>query len=376
LNSKHIVLVANTTWNIFNFRLNLIQKFLSEGFEVSVVAPIDEYIEYKERYPKVKHYNLHYLKRTGINPIFDILFCLELIRRYRLLKPDIVIHFTNKPNIYGGIAAIITKTKSIATITGLGYAFIHKGIVNKLLISLYKITAKFHQKFIFENIDDRSLFEKLNIINSNQGLSVKGCGVDINYFYPRPKLENERGDSIKFAFIARLLWDKGIREYFEAAKLIKKKFPKTLFYIAGEMDDKNPTTITKENLVDWIESNTIHYSGFQKDVRNLLGSVDCVVLPSYREAIPRTLTEAMAMGLPIITTDVPGCREAVDDGQNGFIVKPKSVDSLFLAMEKFLNLSSEKKIMLGENGRKKAEKEFDDRKIADYIFITVQNILN
>lgn len=370
---KHIVLVANTTWNIFNFRLNLIQKFLSEGFEVSVVAPIDEYIEYKERYPKVKHYNLHYLKRTGINPIFDILFCLELIRRYRLLKPDIVIHFTNKPNIYGGIASGLTFSKSIAVVTGLGYAFIHSGFVNYFTKLLYRFSANFHRKIIFENQEDKLLFENLRIVNSSSSIAVKGCGVDTSFYKP---IETVISNKTIFTFVGRLLNDKGIREFVAAAKEIKANFQQVEFWIIGELDTENPATIEKENLVRWIDEGIIQYHGFQRDVRPLMAASDCIVLPSYREGNPRTITEAMSMGKAVITTNIGGCRENVEDGVNGYLVKIKDNESLSQALRKFLNLTPLEKKKMGELGRLKAIKEFDSQLIAQEYLGVVNNVLN
>ena len=154
--------------------------------DVVVIAPVDEYITYKEKYPSVRHYNLRLLDRDSTNPIKDILLVLELVRRYKQIKPDIILHFTNKPNIYGGIAAKITGSKSIAVVTGLGYAFINKGYVRKVMTWLYQFSSRFHQKFIFENIEDRELFEKLNIVGGEKAISVKGCGVDTTWYHPYP----------------------------------------------------------------------------------------------------------------------------------------------------------------------------------------------
>ena len=157
---KTIALVANSTWNIHNFRLNLLDKFIGEGHDVIVIAPVDQYIEYKEKYPAVKHVALRSLDRDSTNPLKDLVLITELTRKYKRLKPDLVIHFTNKPNIYGAIAARRAKIDSIAIVTGLGYAFIHNGFIKSVTTALYKYTSKYHKKFIFENIEDRELFEK------------------------------------------------------------------------------------------------------------------------------------------------------------------------------------------------------------------------
>lgn len=331
-----------------------------------VIAPVDEYITYKEKYQSVRHYNLRLLDRDSTNPIKDILLVLELVRRYKQIKPDIILHFTNKPNIYGGIAAKITGSKSIAVVTGLGYAFINKGYVRKVMTWLYQFSSRFHQKFIFENIEDRELFAQLGIVSGDKAISVKGCGVDTTWYHPYPNGQL-KGKTI-FTFIGRLLYDKGIREFVEAAKLIKKQRKDVEFWIVGELDAENPATIDKDDLVRWVEEDVVYYHGFIKDVRNIIAESDCIVLPSYREAIPRTITEGMSMAKPVITTDTAGCREAVEIGVNGYLVKLKDVNSLVQTFENFLNLSYSDKIRMGDAGRLKAINEFDDKMIAENIF--------
>lgn len=334
--------------------------------DVVVIAPVDEYITYKEKYPSVRHYNLRLLDRDSTNPIKDILLVLELVRRYKQIKPDIILHFTNKPNIYGGIAAKITGSKSIAVVTGLGYAFINKGYVRRVMTWLYQFSSRFHQKFIFENIEDRELFAQLGIVSGDKAISVKGCGVDTTWYHPYPNGQL-KGKTI-FTFIGRLLYDKGIREFVEAARLIKKQRKDVEFWIVGELDAENPATIDKDDLVRWVEEDVVYYHGFIKDVRNIIAESDCIVLPSYREAIPRTITEGMSMAKPVITTDTAGCREAVEIGVNGYLVKLKDVNSLVQTFENFLNLSYSDKIRMGDAGRLKAINEFDDKMIAENIF--------
>lgn len=362
----HVVLVANSTWNIYNFRLNVINCFLKNNYQVTVVAPIDEYLEYKEKYPDIEHFGLKSMDRDGTNPFKDILLTLELIRRYRKLKPDLLIHYTNKMNIYGAIAARMNRIKSIAIVTGLGYPFIRKGWLRSMTTFLYKSTARFHDKFIFENIEDRELFEKLNVIPIGKGESIKGCGVDLTYF--RPQVNNRKSDTIVFTFVGRLLYDKGIKEFVQAAKRIKSKHENIEFWVVGDLDSDNPATVNKVELGNWVNQKLVNYFGFQRDVRPFLKDSNCIVLPSYREAIPRTITEGMAMAKPVITTDVAGCREAVDEGKNGFLVDVRNVDSLVNAMERFILLTPEEKESFGKNGLKKAQEEFDDKNIAKQIY--------
>jgi len=342
--------------------------------DVVVIAPVDEYITYKEKYPSVRHYNLRLLDRDSTNPIKDILLVLELVRRYKQIKPDIILHFTNKPNIYGGIAAKITGSKSIAVVTGLGYAFINKGYVRKVMTWLYQFSSRFHQKFIFENIEDRELFEKLNIVGGEKAISVKGCGVDTTWYHPYPNGQL-KGKTI-FTFIGRLLYDKGIREFVEAARLIKKQRKDVEFWIVGELDAENPATIDKDDLVRWVEEDVVYYHGFIKDVRNIIAESDCIVLPSYREGLPRIVIEGMSMAKPVITTKTAGCSETVDEGINGYLVDIKSVSALANAVNQFLTQTHEQQLTMGLAGRKMAVNEFDDKKIAIRIHEIIGKIIH
>lgn len=373
-NIKTIALVANSTWNIYNFRLNLIDKFIAEGMDVVVIAPVDEYLTYKEKYPKVRHYGLRFLDRDSTNPVKDFLLLLELVRKYKIIKPDVLLHFTNKPNIYGGIAAKLVGIKSIAVVTGLGYAFINKGFVRAAMTWLYKFSARFHHMFIFENIEDRELFQDLGIVTKDKAISVKGCGVNIDYFHPYPN--GRIKEKTIFTFIGRLLYDKGIREFVEAARQLKQVRKDVEFWIVGELDAENPATIDKDDLIKWVEEDIIYYHGFVKDVRPIIADSDCIVLPSYREAIPRTITEGMAMGKPVITTDTAGCREAVEQGANGYLVKIKDENDLLLAFNAFINLSYQEKELMGSIGRAKAMREFDDKKISEDIFRLIDKVLD
>lgn len=370
---KKIALVANTTWNIYNFRLNLIDKFISEGYQVIVIAPVDEYINYLEKYPKVLHFDLKFLQRDGTNPIKDAFLCLELIKKYREIKPDIILHFTNKPNIYGSIAAKINNITAISVITGLGYPFIHGGLIKYIITFLYKISGKYNSKFIFENIEDRELFETLKIVKKNNSISIKGCGVNTEWF--KPQICENQTNKIIFTFIGRLLYDKGIREFVEAAKEVKQKRTDVTFWIVGEIDKENPATIDKNELIRWVEEDIVHYHGFVKDIRPIISKSDCIVLPSYREAIARTITEGMSMGKPVITSQTAGCREAVEHGVNGFLVDIKNSKKLADTFFDFLHLDKSQKDTMGLEGRKKACEEFDDAKIADQVYEIVYEIL-
>lgn len=372
--SKHIALVANTTWNIYNFRLNIIDKLLAEGHQVTVFAPIDEYLKYKEYYPKVKHIGIRSLSRYGINPFRDFLLILELIRKYKKTKPDLILHYTNKPNIYGAFAAKAAGIPSIATITGLGYAFIHEGSISKITNLLYRYSAKMHKRLIFQNSRDKSLFIENNFVKTENAILIKGSGVDTQFYVP-----SENGVDLKkttFAFIGRLLYDKGIIEFVQAAKATKEKHPTARFWVMGELDEDNPSSINKEDLNRWIDEKTIEYRGYERDIRPILKKTDCVVLPSYREGLPRTILEGLAMGKPVITTLTAGCEETVDQGVNGYLVPVKSATELVSAFNQFIKLSREEQIKMGAAGRLRAEKEFDSKHIANKFYATILPLLD
>ncbi len=368
-----IALVANSTWNIYNFRLNVLKKLLAEGHEIIVIAPVDAYIEYMEKYPQVQHIALRSLGRDSKNPLRDLVLIEEFRRKFKRLKPDLIITYTHKPNIYGGIAARIVGIPTVAMVTGLGYAFLHNGIINRITKALYRLSSKHHSKVIFENIDDRLMFVEQGLITKEQGVSIKGCGVDINHFAPRPN--GELREKTVFTFIGRLLYDKGIVEFVEAAKAIKAKHKNVEFWVIGELDAQNPSMVNNEDLLHWIETNIIDYHGFIRDVRPFIQKSDCIVLPSYREAIPRTITEAMAMAKPVITTDTAGCRESVEVGKNGFLATVRDAISLTDKIDQFLQLSHDDHVKMGQYGRQKAEREFDDRKIANDIYQIIRPFL-
>ena len=360
--NKRIAIVANTTWNIYNFRLNLIRKLLDEGWGVSVIAPLDEFIEYKEKYPEVDHIALNSLERDGKNPFRDLALVWELRTIYKKLNPDIILHYTHKPNIYGGIAAKSLGIDSMAVITGLGYAFIHEGATQRITRSLYRLVSKWHKRIIFENEDDRDLFIESEIITQQKAIAVNGCGVDTAIFLPYPN--GKVKTKTVFTFIGRLLYDKGIVEFIEAAESIKAQVDKVEFWVVGELDDKNPSMIDKNKLLSWIDDEIIIYHGFVRDVRPIIAKSDCIVLPSYREGMPRIVLEGMSMAKPIITTRTAGCRQTIEPGVNGYLVDVRNSVELAEAMKTFLELGPDQIHEMGDKGREMAIRDFNSEKIA------------
>jgi glycosyltransferase involved in cell wall biosynthesis len=373
--SKKIAIVTNSTWNIYNFRMPLVRALENQGHQVVVIAPLDEHIVYLNQLSYTTHHPIKHLSRKGLNPFNEVRLLLEFLRIFRKEKPDLVINYTIKPNIYGNLAATNMGIPSICVVTGLGYTFIHNGITNQISQKLYKYSFKKATKVIFENEDDCALFIKDKLCTLEQGIAMKGCGVDTNYFKPNaPKLKKQ--EQKIFTFIGRLLYDKGVQEFVKAARLVKQEFPEAIFWIAGELDNDNPAAIPEEILSQWIENEHVTYIGHVQDIRPVIKNSDIIVLPSYREGMPRVILEALAMAKPVITTHTAGCRETVEDGKNGFLVPIKNVPELVKTMHKCCDLSHERLLAMGQQSRNKALLEFDEQIIINSFMEIINEILH
>jgi glycosyltransferase involved in cell wall biosynthesis len=365
--SPVILLVGSYALSLINFRGALLDRFKSLGYEVHVAAPnLNEHADIVQAL-LLKDVIAHDipLKRTGTSIFFDCITLSALIILLIKIKPTHFLSYTIKPIIYGSLAAWIARVPNrFAMITGVGYAFQQSTGKYSLLFSLvkklYKLALSVNNKVFFQNPDDEMLFDSYGLIDNVETSQINGSGVDIDHFGVINLPEN-----INFLMIGRLLSDKGVREYVEAAKVVNKKFPATVFKLVGWIDD-NPNAITAEELQSWIASGVIKYLGRLDDVRPAIASSTVFVLPSYREGTPRTVLEAMAMGRPIITTDVPGCRETVKNNQNGYLVQVKSVKKLSLAMLKFLNNPTLCEVM-GKRSRSMVVSKYDVHKVNDDI---------
>lgn len=365
LKQSKIIIVGNSLSSVLCFRLNLITALQDRGLEVHLAIP--DFNSNKDAVRlfgrmKVRVHEIP-LSRTGGNPVHEIKLLLALRSIMRTVRPEVVLGYTIKPAIYASIAAKIAGVPRIyALITGLGYSFIDSGdikrkVLKKIVSMMYFVSMKCVTKVIFQNHDDEELFRARGILPTNKpSLVVNGSGVDIDEFAISPLPGN-----VSFLLIARLLGDKGVREYVSSARVVKEKYPESTFRLVGEIDE-NPDSISKTELNNWVKEGTITYLGQLGDVRPAISKSSVFVLPSYREGIPRTVLEAMSMGRPIITTDAPGCRETVQDGQNGFLVPVKSVSELASCMLKFLDDPSIIEAM-GEHSRRIAERKYDVHKV-------------
>lgn len=362
------LVIASYPGSILKFRGSLIEAIKSKGFEIHIAAP--EFDNYPEEVKALKSlgYILHDIpmQRTGTNPLKDAAALSSLYLIMKKIKPSHVMGYTIKPVIYGTLAAWAAKVPNrYALITGLGYAFQQveetgkRSKLQKLIHGLYKQALSRSTKVFFQNPDDLNLFKQLKLISSSMPTAVvNGSGVDIaEYEVTSLPMTTDNTPELKFLLIARLLGDKGVREYAKAAKVIKAKYRHTQFDLVGWIDD-NPDSIAQQELDQWIEQGTLNSWGKLADVKPAIAASSIYVLPSYREGTPRTVLEAMAMGRPIITTDAPGCRETVTNGVNGFLVPVKSVDGLVEAMEKFI-LDPSLIETMGKASRQLAETKFD-----------------
>jgi glycosyltransferase involved in cell wall biosynthesis len=357
--TRSVLVIASFPESLVTFRGELISKLLDKGCVVHVAAPGLTADKETEETLRLKGCIIHNvpMRRTGMNPLMDFVTFLSIYRLARKTKVDITLAYTIKPVVYGCLAAWLAKVpKRYALITGLGYAFNQGGrqsIAQRIGRWLYRVSLARASGVIFQNQDDRKLFRSEGIIMPSTPTSVVGgSGVDTSHFSFVPGTH-----SAGFLLIARLLGAKGVREYAQAAKKLRKRWPEAHFRLIGWIDP-GPDAILQKELDDWVDSGTLDFLGRQRDVRPYLAESAVYVLPSYREGLPRTVLEAMSVGRPVITSDAPGCRETIEHGVSGYLVPVGSVDSLVKAMEFYL-LNPDRALEMGLNARRRVELYFE-----------------
>ena len=353
---KKILILANKDITLLYFRKELIEKLVAEKNEVIVCFPksdkVNEFVNMGCKFIDIK------MDRRGTNPIKDMGIIFNYLKILKETKPDIVLTFTIKPNLYGGFACRIRKIPYIANITGLGTALQNEGLLQKLTIFLYHIAFKKIKCCFMQNEDNMKFFEKHKIADGKRKL-LPGSGVNLEKYklleYPK---EN---DDLEFLFIGRIMKEKGIDLYIETAKYIKSKYKNTKFHVIGYCEQDYEGI-----LEDLQKEEIIIYHGKQDNMIPFYKLSCCTIHPTYYpEGMSNVLLESAASGRPVITTDKPGCREIVDEGVTGFIVKPQDIESLKIAVEKFINMPYEEKVNMGLTGRRKVEKEFDRNIVID-----------
>lgn len=361
---RRILFLVNHDIVIYNFRLEIVERLLEDGYDVHVSSP------FGERIPELIDLGCHFheieINRHGKNPIEEINLIKVYKQLLRTVQPDIILGFTIKPNIYGAIAAKKFNIPFIANITGLGTAVEYKSWKQPIFINLYKFAFKKIYKVYFQNTANRDFFLNHNIVKEHYSL-IPGSGVNLDRFSERPYPKKEL---VKFAFISRIMQEKGIDQFIDTATYIREKYQNTEFHIYGFCEQAY-----EERLKNLQDEGIVYFHGMTKDVAGALENTSCLLHPSYYpEGLSNVLLEACAIGRPIITTNRPGCKEVIDDGVNGYLVEEKNSKDLIEKVEKFLHLTQEEKENLGHNARLKVEREFDRQIIVEQYMKDIKSI--
>jgi glycosyltransferase involved in cell wall biosynthesis len=356
--TKTVAIGYNTSHYVWLFRRNLIRALLEEGFDVVILAPEDDYTA-RLVDMGVSHIDLP--MRMNKNPVSDYLLYRRFVDAMRQADPDVYLGYTIKPNIYGSLAAHRLGIPTINNIAGLGTVFLSDNLVTWIVKTLYRAALKRAAMVFFQNPDDCRLFTTNGVIRHDRYDLLPGSGVDLSKFAFSPLPEEAGTAPLRFLQIGRLLWDKGVGEFVEAAQKIHVAHPDVRFCLLGGLDIDNPAAIPRRQIEDWVREGHVEYIGYSDNVVQEIAASDCIVLPSaYPEGTPRTLLEGAAVGRPIITTDAPGCRETVDDGETGYLCRLRDAADLQEKIERMIALSPQARSAMGRAGRAKMEREYDE----------------
>ncbi len=359
---KTVVIATNSGWNVLNFRKPLVEALSAAGWRVVALAPEDGTAAAVEalgaEFVPIR------IDNSGTSILRDGRLLLDYVAVFRALRPQAFLGFTVKPNIYGSLAARLTGTRVINNISGLGTAFLRAGPLNWLVSRLYRLALRASHRVFFQNGHDLELFVSKGLVQPEQARRIPGSGIDLDLFRPQSKPAGKQ-QGFRFLFVGRLLRDKGLGEYVEAARLVRARMPDVEFAILGFAGSDNRSAVPISDVERWQSEGLVTYLGETDDVRPTLAAADCIVLPSYREGLPRTLLEASAMARPMVATNVPGCRDIVIDGKTGFLCDPRSPQSLADAMEKMAGLDEAERTKMGARARRKVEQEFDQSLVVD-----------
>ena len=358
----HIVLTGNTSFKIANFRAGLIRALIADGHALTVLAPTDEYSQ-KLNEMGCRFVPLH-MDRNGTNPLSEARLLTSMYRHLKQLRPDFVLSYTIKNNIYAGLACNRLSVPFAPNVTGLGPAFSDEGALNRLVRNLYRFAFRKARRVFFQNTHDRAVFLDAGLVSEDRSELLPGSGVDLNEFSFSPLPDDH--DAVRFLLVARMLKDKGVGYFAEAARAVKAEHPNAKFQLLGPLDPDSKTAISKGEIEAWVSEGIVDYLGSASDVRPALRLAHCVVLPSfYHEGTPRSLLEAAAMGRPLISTNMPGCRDVLISGTSGFLVQPKQTEDLAKAMMQFIALSPSDRQAMGQASRLLMEEKYDERFVID-----------
>ena len=350
----HIVMTVNAAWNIANFRMPLVKALLADGHRVTVLAPADDAVVQLTD-AGCEFVDLA-MDKKGLNPVRDAGLFARMRRHFKALEPDLVLSFTIKNNIFGALAAKSLGLPFIPNVTGLGTAFLSGGVLLTVAKMLYIAAYRNLPVVFFQNGDDRDLFLSMKLVREEQARLLPGSGIDLAAFTPMPYPDDANG--IRLLMIGRVIRDKGVLEYVEAARILKNKRPDLRFQLLGAIGFANRTSIDAEEVDRWQAEGLIDYLGTTDDVRGPIANAHCIVLPSYREGAPRTLIEGAALARPAIATNVPGCNAVVSDGETGILCAVRDAEDLAARIEQFADLDHDQRAAIGLAARRKMEREY------------------
>lgn len=356
-----VLLTVNAAWNIWNFRRDLVASLVGDGHAVTILAPPDDTVPLLEalgaRFVPLP------MKPDGLGPLEGLRLVMEMGRAIRRIAPDLVLSYTIKNNVAAGIATARQGVAFVPNVTGLGTAFLSGGVMQRVARGLCRVAFRRALAVFFQNPDDREQFIRGGLVRDSVARVIPGSGVDLQHFQEAPPSSSE--EAPLFLMVSRLAADKGAREFADAARAVKGRHPQARFVILGDPHPSNRTAIPGSELDAWLRDGIIEHQDPVGDVRPVLASAHCVVLPSYREGLPRALLEAAAMGRPVITTDVPGCREVLQDRRSGFLCDVRSASSLGEAIERFLGLGADERAAMGAAGRRLVEDRFSVERVVE-----------
>ena len=364
-----LMLMGNDVPTVLNLRMNLIRALQDAGYRVGVAAPPMDASKQLEA-AGVAFYPVRMLP-TGMRPTADAALFWQYLRLLRSERPAAILGFTVKPNVYGSLAARLCGIPVLNNITGLGTAFISKGPLESLVTALYRPALRKSEAVFFHNDDDRDLFVGRGIVRSKQAIVIPGSGIDLSRFKPEPL--PGRVDAPVFLLIGRLIDEKGVHEFVDAAARLKADWPNARFQLLGDFAT-GPRAVRREELEGWVAAGTVEYLGSSPDVRPFIARADCLVLPSYREGLPRSLLEGAAMARALVATDAPGCRNLVEPGVTGFLCDVRSGPSLARAMESFLRLTRQQRAEMGKRARQMVEERFSDERVNEAYLKVLQSM--
>ena len=365
-----IAIVINTSWNIYNFRMGLIRALQKKGHQIYAIAPPDDYSDYLVA-GGCQYWPIQ-MDNSGNHPIRDIILWVKLYQAYKNIQPDLILHYTIKPNIYGSLAARLLGIKMINNVSGLGTVFIQKGWVTTIAKYMYRWAFRFPQKIFFQNRDDCDMFINQKLVRPEKAEIIPGSGINTRKYEPSPELVDR---PFTFLLISRLLIEKGIVEYTEAIGILLKKHIDARFWLLGATEFEHKRGIKAVDLEKWENDGILQYLGAVVDVRPIIEQADCVVLPSYREGLPKSLLEAASMEKPLIASDVPGCKEVVMDQINGLLCRVKDPDDLAAKMMQIYRMDENARKGMGQKGRLLVTERFSEDLVIQKYLVTIDALI-